>query len=75
MNLFRMIPGVDQVMENEEIKKLFELHDAGLINDTIRTILDEMRDEIKKGLDEDALRERLKNIDKAVAQRLADDLN
>lgn len=75
MNLFRMIPGVDQVMENEEIKKLFELHDAKLINDTIRTILDEMRDEIKKGLDEDALRERLNNIDKAVAQRLADELN
>ena len=75
MNLFRMIPGVDQVMENEEIKKLFELHDAGLINDTIRNILDEMRDDIKKGLDEDSLRARLKNIDKTVIERLADELN
>ena len=75
MNLFRMIPGVDQVMENEEIKKLFELHDAGLINDTIRNILDEMRDDIKKGLDEDSLRARLKNIDKTVIERLQDELN
>ena len=75
MNLFRMIPGVDQVMENEEIKKLFELHDAGLINDTIRNILDEMRDDIKKGLDEDSLRARLKNIDKTVIERLADEFN
>lgn len=75
MNLFRMIPGVDQVMENQEIKKLFELHDADLINDTIRNILDDMREDIKKGLDEDGLRDRIKNIDKTVISKLEDELN
>lgn len=75
MNLFRMIPGVDQVMEKEEIKKLFELHDADFINDTIRNILEKMREDIKNGLDENSLKERIKNIDKTVISSLKNELN
>lgn len=49
MNLFLKIPKVDQILENENIKKILLTESKNLVMETIRETLDSIRNNIKLG--------------------------
>lgn len=69
-NLFKLIPKVDEVIEKEEIKSLIELNSRKIVVDSIRELLDDLRQEIKSGIDEDILMKKIRNINSLVEESI-----
>ncbi|MBU5455473.1 L-seryl-tRNA(Sec) selenium transferase [Caproiciproducens sp. MSJ-32] len=69
-NLYRLIPKVDDLLENEDINKLLDLMPRKLVVDSIREEIDLIREDIKnKVLDEDNIKERIKLLPKLIKTR------
>lgn len=62
MNLFLKIPKVNQILENDRVKQLLELESKNLVMESIRETLDKIREEIKKGIEENELDKFIENI-------------
>lgn len=69
-NLFKLIPKVDEVIEKEEIKSLIKLNSRKIVVDSIREVLDDLRQEIKSGIDEDILMNNIRNINSLVEESI-----
>lgn len=69
-NLYRLIPKVDDLLENEDIKKLLDLMPRKLVVDSIREEIDLIREDIKnKVLDENNMQERIKLLPELITIR------
>ena len=69
-NLYRLIPKVDDLLENEDINKLLDLMPRKLVVDSIREEIDLIREDIKnKILDENNMQERIKLLPELITIR------
>lgn len=69
-NLFTLIPKVDEILDKDEIKELLKHIPRKTVLDSIRLLIDELRDNIKgKRLDEKGILEEIKNIPEKVANK------
>ncbi|GMG97233.1 L-seryl-tRNA(Sec) selenium transferase [Tepidimicrobium xylanilyticum] len=69
-NLFKLIPKVDEILENKNIKKLIEAMPRKIVVDSIREEIDLLRQSIKeKSLEEDQIINRIDNLIKLVEIR------
>ena len=55
-SLYRILPKVDQILEETYIEKLIDENTRSLVVDAIRVSLDELRDLIANGIDEEGLK-------------------
>ena len=69
-NLFKLIPKVDEILENKNIKKLIEAMPRKIVVDSIREEIDLLRQSIKeKSLEEDQIINRIDSLIKLVEIR------
>lgn len=69
-NLFTLIPKVDEILDKDEIKELLKDIPRKTVLDSIRLLIDELRDNIKgKKLDEKGILEEIKNIPEKIANK------
>jgi L-seryl-tRNA(Ser) seleniumtransferase len=69
-NLFTLIPKVDEILDKDEIKELLTHIPRKTVLDSIRLLIDELRDNIKgKTLDEKGILEEIKNIPEKIANK------
>jgi L-seryl-tRNA(Ser) seleniumtransferase len=69
-NLFTLIPKVDEILDKDEIKELLTHIPRKTVLDSIRLLIDELRDNIKgKRLDEKGILEEIKNIPEKIANK------
>lgn len=69
-NLFTLIPKVDEILDKDEIKELLKHIPRKTVLDSIRLLIDELRDNIKgKKLDENGILEEIKNIPEKIANK------
>lgn len=61
-NLFRLLPKVDEVLEDERVMDLLSAMPRRTIMDVIRTELDSIRDDIKNGASEELVRSKINSI-------------
>lgn len=61
-NLYRLLPKVDEVLEDIKIEKLLEELPRRTVMDVTRLQLEKIREAIKAGLDEEIIREKIHNI-------------
>lgn len=70
MNLYKMIPKVDQILDNEIIKKLLEENSKNLIMESIHEELNSIRNNISNGCDEKAILNYIENLAKNIEKNL-----
>lgn len=70
-SLYRIIPKVDQLLEEDYIGSLIEDNSRSLVVDAIRLALDELRDLVKEGIDEDGLRGQIDLMEERIGTILA----
>ena len=72
-NLFSLIPKVDELIENDEIKELMKTVPRKIVMDSIRREIEGLREEIKAGnLDEETIREINSTIQDKVIERASE---
>ncbi|MFT4444644.1 L-seryl-tRNA(Sec) selenium transferase [Parvimonas sp. G1967] len=62
MNLYKMIPKVDQILENDMIKILLKENSKNLVMESIHEELDDIRKNISNGCAEDVISNRITNL-------------
>ena len=62
MNLYKMIPKVDQLLENDVINKLLKSNSKNLVMESIHEELDNIRNKISSGYDENSITNYIKNL-------------
>ena len=62
MNLYKMIPKVDQILENDMIKILLKENSKNLVMESIHEELDDIRKNISNGCAEDVISSRITNL-------------
>lgn len=70
MNLYKMIPKVDQILDNEIIKKLLEENSKNLIMESIHEELNSIRNNISNGCDEKVILNYIENLAKNIEKNL-----
>lgn len=62
MNLYKMIPKVDQLLENDVINKLLKNNSKNLVMESIHEELNNIRNKIASGYDENSITNYIKNL-------------
>lgn len=60
--MYRLIPKMDEILENEEIKKLTDKYSVNFVKDIINKKLDNIRNMIKNSIDEETIKSEISNI-------------
>lgn len=72
MNLYRMLPSVNDVLRSESVESLLSSHSRDAVLFTAQETLDEIRDEISSGVhSEETLSIRLDTLPQAITDRLS----
>ena len=71
MNLYKMIPKVDQILENDLIKILLKENSKNLVMESIHEELDDIRKNISNGFGEDIISNRITNLIENIRKNLA----
>ncbi len=66
-SLFKRLPKVDELLEDAEIKKLIEENSRKIVLESIREALDSLRSDIKNGLSDEGLTNKIDNINQSIA--------
>ena len=70
MNLYKMIPKVDQILDNELIKILLEENSKNLVMESIHEELDSIRSKISNGCDEKIISNKIENLIENIRENL-----
>lgn len=70
MNLYKMIPKVDQILDNELIKILLEENSKNLVMESIHEELDSIRSKISNGCDEKIISNKIENLIENIRKNL-----
>lgn len=62
MNLYKMIPKVDQILDNEVIKDLLDKNSKNLVMESIHEELDNIRNNISNGYDKNIISNKIENL-------------
>ncbi|WP_313960766.1 L-seryl-tRNA(Sec) selenium transferase [uncultured Parvimonas sp.] len=62
MNLYKMIPKVDQILDNEVIKDLLDKNSKSLVMESIHEELDNIRNNISNGYDKNIISNKIENL-------------
>lgn len=62
MNLYKMIPKVDQILEDEVIKDLLDKNSKNLVMESIHEELDNIRNNISNGYDKNIISNKIENL-------------
>ena len=62
MNLYKMIPKVDQLLENDVINKLLKSNSKNLVMESIHEELDNIRNNISNGYDKNIISNKIENL-------------
>lgn len=60
--MYRLIPKMDEILENEEIKNLTEKYSVDFVKDIVNKKLDDIRNMIKNSIDEETIKSEISNI-------------
>ncbi len=61
-SMYKRLPKVDELLENNEVIDLIDRNSRKIVVDSIRKTLDDLRTQIKTGIEESLLEEYIKNI-------------
>ena len=70
MNLYKMIPKVDQILENEVIKNLLEKNSKNLVMESIHEELNNIRMNISNGCDKSLISNKIENLIENIQKNL-----
>ncbi|WBB30119.1 L-seryl-tRNA(Sec) selenium transferase [Parvimonas micra] len=70
MNLYKMIPKVDQILENEVIKNLLEKNSKNLVMESIHEELNNIRINISNGCDKSLISNKIENLIENIQKNL-----
>ena len=70
MNLYKMIPKVDQILEDEVIKNLLEKNSKNLVMESIHEELNNIRMNISNGCDKSLISNKIENLIKNIQKNL-----
>lgn len=62
MNLYKMIPKVDQILDNKVIKDLLDKNSKNLVMESIHEELDNIRNNISNGYDKNIISNKIENL-------------
>ncbi|MEB3011468.1 L-seryl-tRNA(Sec) selenium transferase [Parvimonas sp. D2] len=62
MNLYKMIPKVDQILDNDVIKDLLDKNSKNLVMESIHEELDNIRNNISNGYDKNIISNKIENL-------------
>ncbi|MDO5718564.1 MAG: L-seryl-tRNA(Sec) selenium transferase [Tissierellia bacterium] len=67
-SFYKMLPKVDELLERDAIKTLIEENSRKIVVDSIRNSLDEIRNFIKSGIEEDILKDKINSIENIISE-------
>ena len=70
MNLYKMIPKVDQILEDEVIKNLLEKNSKNLVMESIHEELNNIRMNISNGCDKSLISNKIENLIENIQKNL-----